>query len=177
MNSKFLSMIGLGSIDIGYLFLALFIINIILLILIIVSQIQIKRFSNKYKKFMQGRNAGSLETNIMALYEDNTSIKENVEKNEKDIAQLFEKQQISFQKLGLVKYDAFKEMGGKLSFALALLDEKNNGVILNSVHSSDGCYSYTKRIKNGDSAITLSNEEKEAVERAINITSSNPDAE
>ena len=58
-------------------------------------------------------------------------------------------------------------MGGKLSFALVLLDENNDGFILNSVHSSDGCYSYTKRIINGDSQIILSNEEKVAVERAI----------
>lgn len=59
-------------------------------------------------------------------------------------------------------------MGGKLSFALVLLDENNNGFLINSVHSSDGCYSYTKRIKNGDSEIELSNEEKVAVERAVN---------
>ena len=126
---------------------------------------------------MQGKNGSSLENDIMKLYEDNTFIKTNVEKNKKDIAELFEKHQKAFQKMGLVKYDAFKEMGGKLSFTLALLDENNNGVLLNSVHSSDGCYSYTKRIKNGDSAIALSNEEKVAVERAMQGTASNPDAE
>ena len=58
-------------------------------------------------------------------------------------------------------------MGGKLSFAIALLNEKNDGFIINSVHSSEGCYSYTKRVKDGDTQIALSNEEKVAVERAI----------
>ena len=177
MNSNFLNMIGIGSVDIGYLLLTLLIINVILLILIILAFLQINKFTKKYKKFMQGKNASSLEKDIMSLYEDNTFIKENVEKNKKDIAELFEKYKTTFQKMGLVKYDAFKEMGGKLSFTLALLDENNNGVLLNSVHSSDGCYSYTKRIKNGDSAITLSNEEKVAVERAMQGTASNPDAE
>lgn len=177
MNSNFLNMIGLGSVDIGYLLLALLIINMILLILIIVAFLQINKFTKKYKKFMMGKNASSLEKDIMTLYEDNTFIKANVEKNKKDIAELFEKHKTTFQKMGLVKYDAFKEMGGKLSFTLALLDENNNGFLLNSVHSSDGCYSYTKRIKNGDSAITLSNEEKVAVERAMQGTASNPDAE
>ncbi|MCI7791960.1 MAG: DUF4446 family protein [Lachnospiraceae bacterium] len=177
MNSNFLNMIGLGSVDIGYLLLTLLIINVILLILIILAFLQINKFTKKYKKFMQGKNASSLEKDIMSLYEDNTFIKANVEKNKKDIAELFEKHKTTFQKMGLVKYDAFKEMGGKLSFTLALLDENNNGVLLNSVHSSDGCYSYTKRIKNGDSAITLSNEEKVAVERAMQGTASNPDAE
>ena len=177
MNSNFLNMIGIGSVDIGYLLLTLLIINVILIILIILAFLQINKFTKKYKKFMQGKNASSLEKDIMSLYEDNTFIKANVEKNKKDIAELFEKYKTTFQKMGLVKYDAFKEMGGKLSFTLALLDENNNGVLLNSVHSSDGCYSYTKRIKNGDSAITLSNEEKVAVERAMQGTASNPDAE
>lgn len=177
MNSNLLNRIGLGSVDVGILLLGLLVINVVLLILIIMAFVQISRFTKKYKKFMQGKNGGSLETDIMKLYEDNTFIKTSVEKNKKDIAELFEKHQTAFQKMGLVKYDAFKEMGGKLSFTLALLDENNNGVLLNSVHSSDGCYSYTKRIKKGDSAIALSNEEKVAVERAMKGTASNPDAE
>ena len=104
----------------------------------------------------------------MTLYEDNKYMKLSIDKNREDIKELFKKHEAAFQKVGLVKYDAFTEMGGKLSFALALLDEKNNGFIINSVHSSDGCYSYTKRVKDGDSQIALSNEEKVAVERAVN---------
>lgn len=177
MNSNFLNMIGLGNIDIGYLFLTLLIINIILLILVIVAFTQINSFKKKYAKFMQGKNGSSLEKDIVALYEDNVFIKSNVEKNKKDIETLFKKHETAFQKMGLVKYDAFKEMGGKLSFTLALLDENNDGFLMNSVHSSDGCYSYTKRVKNGDSEIVLSNEEKVAIERAIKGTSSNSDAE
>lgn len=167
MSSNFLKIIGLGHIDIGYLFLGLIITNVILFILMVIAFLQIGRFKKKYQKFMQGKNAGSLETDIMKLYEDNTFIKNHVEKNRKDITELFNKQKLNFQKMGLVKYDAFKEMGGKLSFAIALLNEKNDGFIINSVHSSEGCYSYTKRVKDGDSQIALSNEEKVAVERAI----------
>ena len=177
MSSNFLKIIGLGHIDIGYLFLGLIITNVILFILMVIAFLQIGRFKKKYQKFMQGKNAGSLETDIMKLYEDNTFIKNQVEKNRKDITELFNRQKFNFQKMGLVKYDAFKEMGGKLSFALVLLDENDNGILLNSVHSSEGCYSYTKRIKNGTSAIDLSNEEKVAVERAMQGTASNPDAE
>ena len=67
----------------------------------------------------------------------------------------------------MVKYDAFKQMGGRLSFSLALLDENNNGFILNSVHSSDGCYSYTKEIKNGGCEISLGEEEEQALKIAM----------
>lgn len=177
MNSNVLNQLGLGGMDIGIVLIVLSAVCLILLILVIVAFVQIHSFQQKYAKFMQGKNAASLEKNIMTLYEDNVFIKNNVEKNKKDIAELFKKHELAFQKMGLVKYDAFKEMGGKLSFTLALLDENNNGVLINSVHSSDGCYSYTKRVKNGDSQIALSNEEKVAIERAIQGTASNPDAE
>ena len=76
----------------------------------------------------------------------------------------------AFQKVGIIKYDAFSQMGGKLSFCLALLDENNNGFILNSVHSTEGCYSYTKQIIGGESKIDLGKEEAEALQMAIGKT-------
>ena len=69
--------------------------------------------------------------------------------------------------MGLVKYEAFNQMGGQLSFSLALLDENNNGFIINSVHSTEGCYSYTKEIKNGSCSISLGKEEEEALSIAM----------
>lgn len=139
----------------------------VLLILVIIAYVQIFSFKKKYNKFMQGKNAANLEKDIISLYEDNRLMKVEMGKCKTDITDLYSKHKTTFQKLGIVKYDAFKEMGGKLSFAVALLDEDNNGFILNSVHSREGCYSYTKRVKGGNSDIDLSAEEKEAVERAI----------
>lgn len=167
MNSNFLNSLGIGNIDIGYILLGLVIACAILFILMIIAFVQIRKFKKKYEKFMLGKDGKSLEKDIMTLYEDNKFMKLNIDKNRENIKELFKKHETAFQKIGLVKYDAFKEMGGKLSFALALLDENNNGFIINSVHSSDGCYSYTKKIKSGDSQIALSNEEKVAVERAV----------
>lgn len=172
MSSNFLNSVGLGNIDIGYIFLGLVITIVVLLILIVLAFTQISHFKKKYNKFMLGKNGGSLEEDIMTLYEDNRFIKNSIDKNREDIKELFKRHELALQKIGLVKYDAFKEMGGKLSFALALLDEKNNGVLINSVHSSDGCYSYTKKIVDGDSQIALSTEEKVAVERAVTGTES-----
>ena len=167
MNSNFLSKIGLSNFDIGYLFLILFIVAIVLLVLLIVALVQIHSFKNKYQKFMQGKNASSLEKDIMSLYEDNVFIKSSMEKNKKDIEELFTKHQTAFQKLGLVKYDAFNEMGGKLSFSLAMLDVKNNGFIINAMHTREGCYTYIKEIIDGNSVIVLSEEEQEALKRAM----------
>ena len=85
----------------------------------------------------------------------------------KDINNLYKKHESAFQKMGLVKYDAFHQMGGQLSFSLCLLDDNNNGFIINSVHSTEGCYSYTKEIKAGESAIDLGVEESEALSIAL----------
>ena len=67
----------------------------------------------------------------------------------------------------MVKYDAFHEMGGKLSFSLALLDQKNDGFIINAMHSREGCYTYIKEILNGNSIIVLADEEREALNIAL----------
>ena len=118
---------------------------------------------------MGGKNAKSLEKDIMGLYEDNKFLKTSMEKNKKDIQTLYRKFEGTFQKVGIVKYDAFNQMGGQLSFSLALLDENDNGFILNSVHSTEGCYSYTKEIKGGLCDISLGDEEKKALDIAMDL--------
>ena len=84
-----------------------------------------------------------------------------------DIIDINRRMRHCFQKIGIVKYDALNQMGGQLSYALALLDEEDNGYIINSVHGNEGCYSYTKVIKNGRSDIELGTEERKALESAI----------
>ncbi|MCM1252429.1 MAG: DUF4446 family protein [Clostridium sp.] len=166
MNYDLLKYMGLGSFDITYIFIAILALILILLILNIVQAVKLKKLTNKYKKFMLGKNAKNLETDIVGLYEDNKFIKVSLEKNNKDIHTLYKRFENAFQKIGVVKYDAF-QMGGQLSFSLALLDENNNGFILNSVHSAEGCYSYTKEVKQGECNISLGDEEKKALDIAM----------
>ena len=66
-----------------------------------------------------------------------------------------------------VKYNAFKGMGGNLSFVIAMLDDNNTGFVLNSVHSREGCYLYLKDVVEGKTEVLLGSEEKEALERAL----------
>ncbi len=169
MNYKLLNDMGFGNLDLTYLFIGAFAAIIVLLIIVIVLCINLGRLSKRYKKFMGGKNAKSLEKDIMGLYEDNRLIKASMEKNRKDIENLYRKLEGTFQKIGIVKYDAFDQMGGQLSFSLALLDENDNGFILNSVHSTEGCYSYTKEIKNGLCDISLGDEEKKALDLAMDL--------
>ena len=116
---------------------------------------------------MKGKDAQSLEKEIVGLYEDNKFLKNMVDTNKRDIRDLNKRFTKAFQKVGLVKYDAYQQMGGLLSFSLAILDEENNGLILNSVHSTEGCYTYTKEVKNGTCKLELSNEERVALDQAM----------
>lgn len=160
-------MIGLGNLDITYIFIGFIIFLLFILILLIVQMVKLSKMTKKYEKFMLGKNAKNLEKDIFGLYEDNKFIKVSIEKNEKDIRTLYRNFEKALQKIGVVKYDAFGQMGGKLSFSLALLDENDNGFILNSVHSTEGCYTYTKEIKHGECNIELGDEEKKALNIAI----------
>lgn len=155
------------GIDIGIVMLVLILLIMIFIVLVICLIVRINRLSKKLGSFMSGRDGASLEKNIYALYEDNKMLKEHMVKHRKDIQNLYKKHEKAFQKMGLVKYDAFHQMGGQLSFSLALLDEYNNGFIINSVHSTDGCYSYTKRITAGECKLALGKEEEEALSRAM----------
>lgn len=73
----------------------------------------------------------------------------------------------SFQKFGYVKYNAFKGMGGNLSFVIAMLDNNNSGFILDVVHSREGCYIYLKEVEEGATEVLLGGEEQEALEQAL----------
>ena len=167
MTSNLLQSIGLGGLDIAYVLIGMLVMIIILLILILIQFSKLNKLQKKYAKFMKGKDAKSLEQEIEGLYDDNDYIKQEAEKNRKDIKDIQKKLEYCYQKLGIVKYDAFSQMGGQLSFCLALLNEKDDGFILNSVQSSEGCYTYTKEVKKGECAITLGEEEKKALDQAI----------
>ncbi|MCM1045369.1 MAG: DUF4446 family protein [Candidatus Gastranaerophilales bacterium] len=166
MNTTVLEQMGLTGLDLGYLVIGIGVLAVLFLIVLILLIVQIRKtgkLKKRLDKFTTGKDGKSLEEDIATLFEDNHFLKNNVEKNRKDIRTLFKKMELAYQKMGLVKYDAFSQMGGTLSFCLAMLDENNNGFILNSVHSTEGCYSYTKEIQNGESALPLGKEEAEAL--------------
>lgn len=142
--------------------------DIIMLILAIVLIVKVSKLKKKYKNFMDGEDGKSLEKMILEKIGEIDSLKASDEKNKADIAKINETLLLTLKKVGIVKYDAFNEMGGKLSFAVALLNEKNDGFIINAMHSREGCYTYIKEIIKGESYIVLGEEEKQALNEAIN---------
>jgi len=166
MASSVLSKIGLSA-DVGIFIIILFALVLIITALLVVFIIKYVKLEKKFAKFMSGSSAVSLEDAIAKLFEDNKKIKRVVNANRADIRQLYVNMTKTFQKIGIVKYDAYQQMGGLLSFSLVLLDEDNNGFILNSVHTTDGCYTYTKQIHEGVCELELGNEEKMALQQAM----------
>ena len=133
------------GIDPGIIIIALLAIVVILIGVMISNGMRLTRLERKYKMFMKGSDAQSLD---------------------KTLEQHFK---VIFSKYGVEKYDAFDDVGGKLSFALALLDKDNSGIILNAVHSRDNCFLYLKEIVKGESYVMLSQEEVEALRKAVNF--------
>ncbi len=156
----------LFGIDSNYIIIVLAVIILAMLVLLIVNTVQIVSLRKRYRIFMSGKNARNLEKTLIERLDQVDGLLKANAANEKNIKRLFHNMKFTFQKVGLVKYDAFNEMGGKLSFSLALLNETDDGFVLNAVHSREGCYTYIKEIVGGNSIIVLAEEEKEALEMA-----------
>ena len=146
----------------GLIFFAL-----ILLILVLISLVKIHKLQKEYDVFMRGKNAKSLEESLVFRMDQADELVEANAANERNIKNLSDKAAATFQKYGLIKYNALDQMGGKLSFSLAMLTREDNGFIMNVVHSREGCYSYIKEIIDGRSITTLGKEEAEALRKAL----------
>lgn len=154
-----------------YIILGLTGLTLLLFIISIILLIKQRKLNKKYKMFMAGADGSSLESQIITRFLEIDNLKIDTDKMRLELDKVNENLSITYQKVGVVKYDAFKEMGGKLSFVLALLDKNNNGILLNSVHSSrEGCYTYLKEIIKGESFLELSGDEKKALDLAVNST-------
>ena len=161
MNNSVLGSMGIS--DPGILIIVMLVMIIVLAVMLVFLLIRYNRLETSYQMFMKGKKAESLEEEIGALFDDISGLKAQADKNKKDIRKIIENLRECYQRVGIVKYDAFKEMGGKLSFSVALLNDNETGFIINSIHSSEGCYVYTKEIVNGECAISLGDEEKKAL--------------
>ena len=148
--------------------IAAVILAMVLAILVVVCVVKLRKLSKKYSVFMKGSTGKDLEASIFTRFAEIDTIKSDIEFMSGKLNIACDMLLTAYQKMSIVKYDAFKEMGGKLSFSLAMLDDKNSGYILTSVHTREGCYTYIKEIIKGESFVVLSEEERKALEEAKN---------
>lgn len=164
MESRMLESIG---IDPGYLFLAMFIMIVLLFFFTVSVNMKYNRLKNSYNRFMKGKDGKTLEEEMNQKFLELDQMAEKtgaLESELKEIKQHFKKY---YQKVGIVRYNAFEGMEHKLSFALTLLDGDDNGFILNVMHTQERCYTYMKEVIKGQSYIELCEEEEESLDRAI----------
>lgn len=148
--------------------LVLVVLNIILIFSQILNKVEMNRLEKKYKKLMKGSAGKNIEEMVL---EYNQKVDESLE-SAKHIEDLYndvnEKLKKCVQKVAIVRYRAFDDVGSDLSFSIAFLDDKNNGVIFTGIYGRSECTTFAKPIENGISKYDLSEEEKLAVRNAVN---------
>lgn len=150
-----------------FLFIMLEIIILLFLGFIILIA-KYSKLNKRYEKFMKKLgNSNNLEedlkaymTRIEEVEKQNGEIITYVQSLNKDVSKCI-------QKVGIVRYSAFKDTGSDLSFALALLDENNDGVVLNGIYSREMSNIYAKPVNKGKSTYTISAEEQQAIQKAM----------
>ena len=160
--------LGTGS---AIVILSLIVLVIILFVNVVNSTMRLSRLERKYKMFMKGKDGQSLEKEFARYFATIDRLSESDMLHGTDIRTLKRGFDTIFTKYGVEKYDAFDDVGGKLSFVLAMLDKNNTGIVLNAIHSRDNCFLYLKEIVKGESYVMLSEEEVEALRKAVNFHS------
>lgn len=146
------------------------ILDVIIILGLIIISIRMSNLNKKYKEFMKKLGNGkNIEEDLEAyMYRVNKVEEQNVDIIER--CKSIEKQVMkSIQKVGIVRYNAYEDTGSNLSFALAMLDESNNGIVLNGIYSREMSNIYAKPIENGKSSYAISEEEQQAINKAIQI--------
>ncbi len=167
MNNTVLERIGIDPI---ILFIIEFVLIVILFYLLHRSNARYNQLKTFVRHMNKAMRASGVPVKGMSADPDEDSGDFSAKRAEKVLQEVRELRSAfadTYQKTGIVKYDAFDEMGGKLSFVLVMLDGRDNGVLLNVMHSRDDCYTYIKEIKRGASYVELSTEEQLALEKAM----------
>lgn len=166
--SDLLSTVG---IDPGILIMVFIILVLILMVITLNLSLGIHRLKRKYNIFMKGKDAQSMERLFTNKFKEIDRLSSVSEMQRQEIRSIGDTVGKTLTKYGIVKYDAFDDVGGKLSFVLSMLDKNNTGFILNTIHSRESCFQYIKEIVKGESYIMLSAEEEQALQRAVNYGS------
>lgn len=142
---------------------------IILFVLLIITFNKMQNMTRRYYTLTSGKTAKDLENIMLTRFKEMDKVKARMRRYTADHQGFKGHLDTCYNKMGLVKYDAFDNMAGELSYSLALLNADNSGFVVTSMHSKQGCYSYAKEIIKGESYLALSNEEKEAIKKAMTV--------
>lgn len=152
---------------IAIIFLVMAVLIVVLMILAIVTLVKLSRAKKRYNSLVNGATGESLEDIIVDnIAKMNELIVKNrqIDEDYTELKALFSR---SIQKVAVHRFCAFSDMGGDLSYAIALLDYQNNGIILSSIFGRQDSCTYVKPIENGVSKYPLSQEENKVLIEAM----------
>ncbi len=149
-----------------YIILGLTVLVLILIIIITVNAVKMNKLKKRFEKFMSKEDV-NLEELLVQYTKKLNVLLQNEEEMQTSIEHMEKVIKDCIQKVGVVRYQAIQNMGADLSYTIALLNENDDGVVLNGIYGREGCYTYAKPIKEGKSSYNLSEEEEQAIEKAI----------
>lgn len=144
----------------------IFLIAPLFIIWLVALSFWLYKINAHYSRLIKGAGKASLKEVLDKLLINQEEVEAHLKKLESSTLTLDKQGQFHFQKMGILRFNPFSETGGEQSFALALLDRNESGVVLLSLHSREGTRIYAKPIKNGKSRYNLSKEELQALEEA-----------
>lgn len=153
--------------NLPYILLVLTILIFIALIVFISVNIKMSRLNKRYRKMMAGMDNVNVERLLLGHIEEVRQAVTKVNKLDEECRQLNAISTTTIQNVGLVRFNAFEDTGSDLSFALALLDQKKNGVVLSSIYGRNESRIYAKPIVDGQSTYHLTDEEKAALNKSL----------
>ena len=159
-NVKLYAFIVFVSVVVVIMFIALF--------FLLLDYLKMRK---RYVEFMTGESGKSLEYTIYKRFREIDKLKAGQKDNDAQIAIIYDMLRRNYSKVGIYKYDAFNVenslSGGSISFALTLLNSRDNGFILNVIHNRAGCHVYLKEIKEAACEQVLAAEEKISLDMAL----------
>lgn len=154
-----------------YLVAGLLVFNLFILLLLVGQAVQLAKWKKKYMILMQGANGENLEQRLMEysqLSEDNQL---ELKRLDNKFMQMEDTSKSFLQQVGIVRFNAFPDVGSDLSFAVALLDARGNGVVISNIYGRDDSRTFAKPVVNGQSTYRLSQEEERAIAKAMGLES------
>ncbi|HWR28855.1 MAG TPA: DUF4446 family protein [Negativicutes bacterium] len=128
--------------------------------------VRLHRLTLLYKKMMQGATGESIETMMLDRIQDIEALKKNVAELRQECEKLDAESRTHIQQVGIVRFNAFDNTGSDLSFAVAMLDAANSGMVLSGIYGREESRVYAKPVLKGESTYMLTKEERQALETA-----------
>lgn len=161
--------VALLTYNLPFILGGMIVVVVTLIILSIVLLVSNRKLKSRYNIIMKDTDKGSIEDMIKSyqnkINESYTDVKIALQR----IDSLNQQMTHCVQKVGVVRYQAFEDVGSDLSYSVALLDEKNDGVVITSIFGRNMSTSYAKPISKGTSKYAFSEEEKFAMNKALDL--------